>query len=269
MTRWIHIGITAILILLQSCQGLKNNVELVLPSPDSKLHLYFNLNNGEPYYLVYYGDKIIIDWSLIGLTLQNQIDLTEGLKVCNTDSGSKTSNNEIKLKGGFELGEDYNELKVCLEKTIPSPEHLIIEFRAYKKGIAFRLILQDDNIGASATIHSEKTQFDLYGKGTNWTFVKEAGNFIADSMTYDQQGDSLKLPVSFSSSDGMMVTLTEPDPPGDSETMLIKRDSGSQFFSIMNGEPINSVSPIGNNRSGITWRVIIINQINEKSSNWN
>jgi alpha-glucosidase len=269
MTRWINIGIITISILLQSCQELKNNGEWVLPSPDSKIHLYFNLNNGEPYYLVYYEDKIIIDWSLIGLTLQNQVNLTQGLSVCNTESGSKTSNNEIPLMGGFELGENYNELKVCLEKTIPSPEHLIIEFRAYNKGIAFRLILQDDNIDASATIPSEQTQFDLYGKGTNWTFVKDTSNYNSDPRADDKQDADLNLPVSFSSSDGMMVTLTEPDPPGDSETMLIKRDSGSQFFSIMQDEPINSASPIGNNRSGIPWRVIIINHIHEKSSNWN
>ncbi len=59
-------SIILIMFILVSCSKPKENYEVVIPSPNGSLHLHFNLYKGEPYYLVYLDDEIVVGWSLIG-----------------------------------------------------------------------------------------------------------------------------------------------------------------------------------------------------------
>ena len=66
------------LILFISCE--MNNQE-VTKSPDSTVELTFKVVDGSPLYSIKKNNKIIVDESLLGLMLENNLDFTTDLKI--------------------------------------------------------------------------------------------------------------------------------------------------------------------------------------------
>ena len=73
------------LILLISC-GMNNHT--VTKSPDSSVELTFKVNDGSPSYSIKKNNKIIVDESLLGLMLKNNLDFTTDLKIKSISSSS-------------------------------------------------------------------------------------------------------------------------------------------------------------------------------------
>ena len=57
------------------------NNQVVNKSPDSSVELTFKVNDGSPYYSIKKNNKIIVDESLLGLILKNNLDFTNDLKI--------------------------------------------------------------------------------------------------------------------------------------------------------------------------------------------
>ena len=215
-----------ILPLLYSCNKPKSNFELVLPSPNSRIHIYFNLDNGEPYYLVYYKNKIIIDWSLLGVTLKNQIKLSEGLLFVKNTAHSNSSNDLLIVKGGLPLADNFNEMTVFFENKSLAKEPFAIVFRAYNNGIAICYSFPENESQDKVFLISEETQFDLYGNDSVWG-IAESIKHIGDSAFTTEPGivEELDLPVNFISADGLMISILETEVSGYPEMKLRKRTS--------------------------------------------
>lgn len=184
MIRTLNLCLFTVILLLCSCSKSKDSYEAYLPSPDSRIHIYFNHNKGEPYYLVYYRNEIIIDWSLLGFTLSDNISLTDNLMITNTKSKSeKYRENEpdmdtITIKG------DYNEMTIGFEKVNNPKLGFDLVLRSYNKGIAFRYIFKGEGTEKVSSILSEETQFNLNVNIFNWTLAQDTSDlpvtFIAD-----------------------------------------------------------------------------------------
>ncbi len=184
MIRALNICIFTVILLLCSCSKSKDSYEAWLPSPDSRIHIYFNHNKGEPYYLVYYGNEIIVDWSLLGFSLSDNISLTDDLVITDTKSNSvkfvenETATSTIPIKG------DYNEMIIGFEKVKNPKLGFDLVIRSYNTGIAFRYIFKGDETEKASSILSEETQFNLYANFFNWTLAQDKSDlpvtFIAD-----------------------------------------------------------------------------------------
>jgi hypothetical protein len=248
--------------LFYSCNRPKSNFELVLPSPDSRIHIYFNLDNGEPYYLVYYKNEIIIDWSLLGVTLKDQIKLTEGLFVVENKAHSNSSNDLLIVKGGLPLTDNFNEMTVFFEKKSLAKEPFVIVFRAYNDGIAICYSFPENESADQVFIISEETQFDLYGNDSVWR-ISESIKPGGDSKYLPEPGiiENLDLPVNFISAHGLMISISETEVSGYPEMKLRKRTSDSPQYTVQSDE----LKPSGfiTIDSGVKtpWRTIRITEI--------
>ena len=100
------------LILFISCE-MKN--QLVTKSPDSSVELTFKVYDGSPFYSIEKNNKIIVEESLLGLMLKNNLDFSNDLNIKSISSSSHSS------KWSPAFGEDgterLNEVSVGREKV--------------------------------------------------------------------------------------------------------------------------------------------------------
>jgi len=212
-----------------SCKNSDSTAQLILPSPDSGIHVYFNLNNGEPYYLVYFKDKMVIDWSLLGISLNDQVKLTEGLRIVGTRSQSINSGNVLELAGGVSILENYNELVISLMKQTPPHEMFEIGLRSYNEGVGISYNIEINPANTNSFM-VEETQIDLAGDASNWMFIN-----ITDSISTKlkiKNGADYPLPVAFESTDEFYVSISEITTSGYPERKLEKRSDSDPEFRI-------------------------------------
>src|SRR5690606_14787805 len=114
-----------------------------------------------PTYSVDYKEKNIINSSNLGLTFKDGSDLTSGF----TSHASKTTSFDETwqpvLGEVASIRNHYNELEVTL--THNSGKIMIIRFRAFDEGIAFRYEFPKQEKLNYFIVKSEQTQFKLTG----------------------------------------------------------------------------------------------------------
>ena len=119
------------LIFFISCE-MKN--QLVTKSPDSSVELTFKVDDGSPFYSIKKNNKIIVDESLLGLMLKNNLDFTNDLKIKTISSSSNSSKWSPAFGEEKNILNDYNQMKVLLSKD--SLEMLLL-FKIFNDGVAF------------------------------------------------------------------------------------------------------------------------------------
>ena len=66
------------LIFAVSCSSIDQKSVI---SPDSSIRLNFQVSNGVPFYSVKKNNKVIVEESLLGIILKNNLDFSSGLKL--------------------------------------------------------------------------------------------------------------------------------------------------------------------------------------------
>jgi alpha-glucosidase len=215
--------------LFHSCKNSVNTTQLVLPSPDSRIHVYFNLNNGEPYYLVYFKDRMVVDWSLMGISINDQVKFTEGLSIIDTRSRSVSSGVVLEMAGGVSIQENYNELVICLQKQTLSPIVIEIVLRAYNEGVGISYNFEINPADTNFFVVDE-TQIDLTGDDSDWRVIIKTDSIstklkIATGLDYP-------LPVAFESADEFTLMISEIGTSGYPVRILEKRSDAAPEFRI-------------------------------------
>jgi hypothetical protein len=254
MIRDLLLSIILVLIF-SSCKNSNSNFETILPSPDSKTHLYFNLNDSEPYYLVYYNNDILIDWSMLGFIIDDTINFYEGLLVNNVESRSDTQSKEDFLPD-FEVQLDtYNEITVHLSKIACSDIQLSIVLRVYNNAVAYKYSFNHINDNRQVM---EITEFDLY----NDLFKKVE---IKNTLLYDssifimpvEEVDTLSIPSTFVSDKAYKIDYLQSVSNDYPSMKLVRRTPGrAEYRLIYDKDDEQKVSV--NSGFETPWRIIHI-----------
>ena len=169
------------ILLISACNSNKSNHKAVVPSPGFDVHLYFNLFNGTPFYLVYFEDAKIMDWSRLGFDPAGDQKMVfaggNGLAANGLQNGDEG--------GGFFQGLKYNERVVQLSSEGAPDLMYTIDFRAFKGGVAFRYRFDSIETGKELMAH-ELTELNFSNSGAKWE-VQAAG--------VTAQSDAFPLPV--------------------------------------------------------------------------
>lgn len=157
-------------------------------SPDQQVRIGMALasrNNGPamPVYHFHYKDKPVIEKAALGLTLQNASPWSHGFAI-HHQSRRHVDRSYAPVWGEKKIHRNhYNELSVTLRETGGPGRTLIITFRAYNEGAAFRYTVPRQKGLERVEIASENTQF----------------RFLADHTAhavYSAQGIYRKVPLS-------------------------------------------------------------------------
>ena len=248
-----------------SCKSPTTSTQLVLPSPDSQTHIYFNLNDGEPYYLVYHKGKMIINWSLLGLKLKNQIDFSEGLTLINTESASTNTADLLNLAGGYSVIQQYNEIIIYLRKSQMPEDTLQVVLKAYNNGIGINYSLSGTSGETSKILFEDRTQINFAGVNDSWTISEKADSL--ELLDQSSEQESFKFPVGFISKEGIELIITEEVFSGVAGSVLVKRSDSIQEFHF---KPLGSeFSKLNLTHDGFVTpiRTIIFRDLSQQSTN--
>ena len=153
-------------------------VHEILKSPDSRLEARFELKDGAPCYSLYRDGKPVVLPSRMGFTLEwRKSDLATGWKL--VDAQTSTFDEVWQPVWGEEanIRNHYNEMAVTLQqdfyldhegKRVDKPTVMIVRFRLYDDGLAFRYEWPSDNSLVYFWLTDELTEFRMTGDHTAW-----------------------------------------------------------------------------------------------------
>lgn len=152
----------------------------VVKSPDGKVVLTFELKDiGDkkacPVYTVKYKEKTIISDSPLGLAIKEAPPLNSGFENVEAAGGSKR-NTWSPVYGEREtIPDNYNYLVVKLKESDPSARRLVLTFRAYNEGAAFKYTIPRQEKPADFVIASEQTNFHFTADYAAWAVYSAQG----------------------------------------------------------------------------------------------
>lgn len=217
------------LILFYSCGGPGSGDQISIPSPDLGIHIYFTLENGKPFYMVYHKDDIVVNWSPLGFVFRNNDTISDYLVITGTESGA-FSEEWTPVWGQTALClNQYNEYTVHLKERSGNKRNFSVVFRAFNDGIAFRYIYPVQGNGDSIFIMDELTGFNIASDGTAWWIP---GDFESYEHLYRttkvSEIDSANTPVTLSLAENRYISVHEANLtnyPG----MTLKRVGSTNF----------------------------------------
>ncbi len=228
MTKKIFILLGSIPLFF-ACTNTKDNYKAFLPSPDTKVHIYFNLNNGEPYYMVYYRDETVLDWSPLGFIFKGNDSLVRNFVVTNTKTSSVNETWKPVWGQFSSYTNNYNQLTVSLQEKNNLHRKFDIVFRSYNDGIAFRYEFPEQENLKDVEIQSEETAFRLSTDGTAFWEVADYDSYEhLYNTTPVGSIDSANMPVTIEMKNGVYVSIHEANLT-DYAGMTLVRDKEEQL----------------------------------------
>lgn len=244
-----------LILFISSCKNPTSSFERILPSPDAKKHLYFNLNNGEPYYLLYYENHILIDWSMLGFVFDETIKLNEGLLVENVETRTSRQNAEDNFPEIESNLDVYNEMTIFLSKEDNTDLQLSIVLRIYNNAVAFKY---EFNFSGGKRNIIETTELDLYNNFFQKVVVKDSiHEDLAISEIPVEEVDTLSLPATFISKEFLRIDYLESF-SSDYPSMQLVRRTPSQSEFQMRYTNSNSLEIEVNSGFETPWRIIYV-----------
>jgi hypothetical protein len=156
-----------IIIFLIGILITMNMHAITLLSPDKNIELRFELDkNGTPLYSVYYKEKPVIEPSTLGFEIKNSPAMDSQFSIISSDTSSFDENWEPVWGEYKSIRDHYNGLTISLEQKKLSNRKMLIYFRAYNDGVAFRHEFPEQKNLSYFIIQKEKTQFNLAGDHT-------------------------------------------------------------------------------------------------------
>ncbi|MBM3436200.1 MAG: hypothetical protein FJY07_08320 [Bacteroidetes bacterium] len=246
-----------IIPLLISCNQKKSS-ELVVPSPDMKNHFYFNLNDGEPWYLFFVNNDIIIDWSLLGVVTEDHKKYSEGLFIEKSVSRSVSAEDEIFFAEGSILRSPYNEIIIHLSKPENPEIKFVIILRVYNMGFAIGYDFESGSGNSPVEITSDETELNLYSKSTHWIVQNQLPKDSAALLA--SEAENISIPCTFVSDQGYSISVYNPEDNKIPEVSLVKqkqdlpnyqfalKSSSAMTFSIhADFSPLYKIFTVSNN----------------------
>ncbi len=204
------ISISTILLLVQACNQVDNEQQLLSPSGNIQASIYLT-DQGQPAYKVYYKGALVVDESKLGFELDGLDSLRSGFSWV---SHRRSKFDEVWEQPWGEqrlIRNNYNELKVELKEIAGSKRRLNLVFRVFDDGVGFRYEFPEQEELANFKIQNELTEFKFLENYTTWWTPAHAGN----QYEYLYRETSLSdvelahTPITLKSASGPVVVLHE------------------------------------------------------------
>ena len=153
---------------MNSCQSPSESA-LTLTSPEGthQVDVYLDAS-GRPGYRVFRGGSTVIDSSGLGFEFRDQPALIGGMQWVESslDSGDETW--EMPWGEQRTVPNRYNAARIVLEEQQAPGRKLILHFRAYEDGVAFRYEFPEQTDTDTLYITEERTEFQLTADHMSW-----------------------------------------------------------------------------------------------------
>ena len=137
--------------------------DYTITSPDGNHSVGFTLSGGMLYYDVSYKGFTILSDSQLSMSLDAEDDLGANFQIDSTTTDSQDSSWTPVVGSKSSYPDAYNERVIHLSETIGDNRQLILTFRAYNEGVAFRYTIPEQDALSTFTISSENSEFQFTG----------------------------------------------------------------------------------------------------------
>jgi alpha-glucosidase len=138
-----------------------------IASPNGKMKLSFDLQNGVPVYSLQLNNNEIIKPSKLGLDLKDAESLMNGFRVADTKTTAFDETWKPVWGESSEIRNNYNELTITLNQPSTNRE-MIIRFRIFNDGLGFRYEFPEQENLHYFVVKAEHSQFAMAGDHTAW-----------------------------------------------------------------------------------------------------
>jgi len=185
-------------------------------SPRGTVGVDFRLDaRGAPQWRVVHGRSVVLDWSPLGLTLLHGRPLVAGFRI--TDSARVEHDETYTLViGKTKTARDhYRELAVTLRETAGPHRMLMLTFRAYDDGAAFRYHVPAQDSLRQFDIVRENTEFRFPRDLKAWVYQINTfrssyeGQYLPTSLDAIPDTGLVYLPLTLERSDGLTMAIIE------------------------------------------------------------
>lgn len=236
------------IFLWSGCHQSTRNFEAILPSPGFDIHLYFNLFNGHPYYMLYHYDQKVLEWSALGFIPEDGTPLNEQLVMTGRVTRHLEPDGEEALPE-YVGQQKYNSLYINLESTLQPDQGYAMEFRVFRGGMAFRYHFP------SASLKEQVAGYE------HSEFIFSQTDPVGESSTlHDSLGGlqaSFPLPFELVNSNGYHMTIL--GEPSDTSHLRLKASLETPFKLVTQVDDEAGHVATENALTG-PWRVILISK---------
>ena len=233
-------------------------------SPNDKIRIDFILENGSPYYNVFYEDEPIILDSSLGFHFETIKPLNKDFKIVNVIRNSADHIWKPIWGERGEIRDHYNQLVVKLEEKKASHRQMNLVFRAYNEGIAFRYTLPKQRNLNDFMITSEDTQFRFAGDYTTWWQPGSYDSVYEESYNItplEKIRSKVNMPVTIKVNEHLYVCLTEAELTDYTDALLSPISGKDHLFKIdLVPWPDGKIKVVASTPHSTPWRVMIIGE---------
>ena len=168
MNRFLLILNALFLLAMHSCQSPEAD-SLTFSSPEDthQIHVYLD-GRGRPGYQVMRNGNTVIDSSGLGFEFKEQPALMEGMRWVESSLSLEDETWEMPWGEQREVRNHYRGARVVLEEKQAPGRKLILHFRAYEDGVAFRYEFPEQPGTDTLVITEEHSEFQLTGDHESW-----------------------------------------------------------------------------------------------------
>lgn len=251
-------------VILAGCGGKQNQR---VESPDGQVVMEFSLEKGAPTYSLSYQGQQIIQPSTLGLSFAQGKPLQGPFKV--EDVRRTSENNDWKPVWGKndQIQNHYNQLRVELQETGSSGRQLVLEFRAYNDGAAFRYTLPKQTSLTRFALTGEQTTMQFNGADSCFALHRRGfgDNYEGDYTTgpiHDLDPQALIALPFLVHAENCWVGVTEADLTDYSGMSLMRDTSSAGGMRGMLAPSANDehLKVLGNTPHNSPWRVFMLGE---------
>jgi alpha-glucosidase len=163
-------------VLLAAVPARAQTGSVVLKSPNGALEISIATlrgqtpqeSGGQLAYRVAFRGKALLDWSDIGLALQNAPPLGPALRIESSQQSSRDETWTTMQGKSKSVRNHYNTVTVRTMETAANGRRLVVEVRAYDDGVAFRYIIPAQPNLKELRILNEITRFNFTTDARTW-----------------------------------------------------------------------------------------------------
>lgn len=169
------------------------------------------------YYNVSYAGKVLLMDSPLGIDFKGAPPLNQDLTIINSSRESHDTSWNWRFGAESRIRDHYNELTVSLQESRQPSRRLVVVFRVYNDGVAFRYVLPRQKALEKFIISDEETGFYFAHEGTAYALdvgrfnSNYEGEFRQISLGDIQPDSIVALPLTAHLNGGPWFALLEAD----------------------------------------------------------